>query len=222
MKYACNFIDLGTVGYRNSYCFQRKTVDEVKLGLSKETIIFCEHLPVITLGRTGKMSNLLAEKGVLEKESIEFFKIDRGGDITAHEPGQLTVYPILNLKQRREQDIRFYLTRLQNVALALFKEYNISAKLVKDKTGVWVKDEKIASIGIGITHWITYHGLSINIKNDLKTFSYIRPCGMDVKPTSMAVELDTNLNLEEVKICLIKKLQEIFQLEVVYEKSNIA
>lgn len=215
MKTDCNIIDLGKISYKKAYAYQRRIVDEIKLKLRADTLILCEHLPVITLGRTGKIENLLVGQKSLKAKGIDFFKIDRGGDISAHEPGQLTVYPILNLKARREQDIRLYLNNLQLVVLNTLWDFGVKAQLIKDKTGVWVNDKKIAAIGVGITQWITYHGLSINVVNSLETFSLIRPCGMDVSLTSLALELKGMVDFNQFKQKIIDNFKEVFKLNFV-------
>ncbi len=213
MKYTCNIIDLSKIDYRKAYYQQKRIVDEVKFKLSSDTVLLCEHFPVITLGRTGKIDNLLVDTGCLKEYGIDFFKIDRGGDITAHEPGQLIVYPIFDLKQRNEKDIRLYLNRLQQVVKSTLLTYSIETKIIEGITGVWVEKRKIASIGIGISQWITYHGLTINVNNSLKTFSFIRPCGMDIEMTSVANELNKPVDFSDFKSRLINSFIEIFNLK---------
>ncbi len=215
MKTNCNIIDLGKISYKKAYAYQRRIVDEIKLKLRSDTLVLCEHLPVITLGRTGKIENLNTDTKELKSKKIDFFRIDRGGDITAHEPGQLTVYPIINLKARKEPDIRLYLNNLQLVILNTLWDFGINAQLIKDKTGVWVKDKKIASIGVGITQWITYHGLSINVTNSLETFSFIRPCGMDIGLTSLALELKGRIDFNQFKQKVVDNFKEVFKLNFV-------
>lgn len=211
-KFACNIIDLSIIDYKKAYYHQKIIVDEIKLELTTDTILLCEHPPVITLGRLGKIDNLLIDSHTLKQYGIDFFKIDRGGDITAHEPGQLTVYPILDLKQRGEKDIRLYLNKLQQVVKSTLLAYNIQTKIIEGITGVWVGDKKIASIGIGISHWITYHGLTINVNNSLKTFSFIRPCGMEVEMTSVSKELNQEIDIEVFKSKLVDCFFKVFNL----------
>lgn len=216
MPINCRIIDLGKTSYKDAYDFQRRIVDEVRFKLSSQHLILCEHFPVITLGRSGKTENLLVDNQTLKKEGIDFFKIDRGGDITAHEPGQLTIYPIFNLKARKEPDIHLYLNNLENVILDTLFDFGLKPKTIKHKRGIWIKNKKIASIGIGVSHWITYHGLSINVNNNLRTFSFIRPCGMDIEVTSVAKELGKPVNLNDFKQMIIAKFEEIFKLNITY------
>ncbi|MEW6008896.1 MAG: lipoyl(octanoyl) transferase LipB [Candidatus Omnitrophota bacterium] len=224
MKHACNIIDLGKIDYRGAYYLQKRIVEEIKFGLTRETILFCEHSSVITLGRTGKMSNLLGDIEDLKKVGIDFFKVDRGGDITTHEPGQITVYPIFDLKKRNEKDIHLYLNKLQEVIKLTLSDYNIKAEIIDGLTGVWVKKRKIASIGVGISHWITYHGLSVNVNNCLKTFSFVKPCGMDIEMTSLSKELNYEIDIEIFKSKLLDSFFKVFNLRkgVENEKSNFA
>lgn len=215
MKTNCVFLDLGKISYKKAYTYQRRIIDEIKFKLRSDTLVLCEHLPVITLGRLGKIENLIVDKHFLKIKGIEFFKIDRGGDITAHEPGQLTVYPMLNLKNRHETDLRLYLNNLEMTILNTLWDYGIKAQLIKGKTGVWVSDKKIASIGVGVTQWITYHGLSINVVNNLETFSFIRPCGMNVEMTSVAKEAKVKVDFNEFKQKIIDNFKEVFKLNFV-------
>lgn len=214
MMHNCSIVDLGRISYKKAYLYQRKILDEIKLELRSDTLILCEHFPVITLGRTGKIENLIVDKYSLKARGIDFFKVDRGGDITAHEPGQLLVYPVLNLKKRNEPDIRKYLNNLQLVILNTLWDFGIKAQLKNEKTGVWIKDKKIASIGIGISQWVTFHGLSINVANSLETFSLIRPCGMDAALTSLARELKQRVDFSDFKQKIIEKFKEVFRLNL--------
>ncbi len=220
MKFDCNLIDLGKIPYRKAYDLQKKAAEELKLGLSNEALIICEHPPVITIGRAGKLNNLLQDVISLYNEGIEFFKTDRGGDVTAHEPGQITLYPVLNLKARNQADIHLYLNNLQIVILELLTDFGLKAGLIQDKRGVWIRNRKIASIGIGISRWVTYHGLAINVNNNLKAFSYIRPCGMDVEVTSVSKELGYNVSLKLFKEKLISNFARVFNLNLKTENNT--
>lgn len=214
----CKITDLGKVHYKDAYDFQKKIADEVKLKLNTHMLILCEHFPVITLGRVGKTENLLTPPQILAKQGIDFFKIDRGGDITAHEPGQITAYPIFDLKLRKEPDIRLYLDNLQEVILTTLSNFGIEAQIKEGKTGVWVKNKKIASIGISISRWVTCHGLTINVNNDLNTFYFIRPCDMDIEMTSLAAELGREIDLEHFKQELLSCFSRVFKLNFIFNQ----
>jgi len=220
MTFDCDIIDLGKISYKKAYHLQKRSLEELKLGLSNEALIICEHFPVITLGRSGNINNLLCDPNSLNAKGVDFFKIDRGGDITAHELGQLTIYPVFDLKMRKHQDIHVFLNNLQHVILNTLREFSLRAHVVQDKRGVWAGSKKIASIGIGISHWITYHGLTINVNNNLKIFSYIRPCGMDVEMTSVAKELGYSVDFNVFKHKLMDNFCKVFNLNIKTERNK--
>jgi lipoate-protein ligase B len=133
------------------------------------------------------------------------YEIERGGDVTYHGPGQLMFYPILNLNYFKK-DIHWFLRSLEKIAIDLLGEFGILANRVSGSTGVWLGNKKIASVGIAVKNWISYHGIAINIKrNDLENFSLIRPCGMDVKMTSLESQLHRDVQIDTIKAILINK-----------------
>jgi len=200
------FFDLGLIHYKDSYDFQIKTYNKVKSKELDHALISCSHYPVITLGRQAKPGNLLVSEDELKKRKIELFNIERGGDITYHGPGQLTVYPIFNLGLIRK-DIHFFIRSLENIIINTLGHFKIKAGRREALTGVWVKNEKVASIGISIKHWITYHGLTINVKKaDLDNFRLIRPCGMDIMMTSMESISGEDIDIKEVSQTLNKEI----------------
>jgi len=207
MKYQA--IDLGRIDFIKAYRLQKQIVEELKSNGGLDTLIFCEHNPVFTLGRRAKIENILIDNQTLKEKGIQVFWIDRGGDITYHGPGQVVVYPILNLK-RYKKDIYWYLRKLEAITIDLLAKFAIPASRKQDYTGVWVDSKKIASIGIGVSNWITYHGLALNVNTDLDYFSMIRPCNLDVKMTSMSRILSRDLDLSEVKGELIDCFQQNF------------
>jgi lipoyl(octanoyl) transferase len=191
--------DLGLVDYQKGYDAQREIFLSVKEGKFNSALLLCRHNPVITLGRAADKQNILAEEAVLRQKNIKVYEIDRGGDVTYHGPGQLIVYPIFNL-QFFVKDIHKFLRMLENAVLGFLGDFGVKAKTHTGKTGVWIGDKKIASIGISIRNWITFHGISINIKqDDLANFRLIRPCGLDVEMTSLETVLGKRINLEDIK-----------------------
>lgn len=177
-------LDLGLIEYRKAYALQKQAVDEVIAG-GPERIFFCEHPVVLTLGRLADERYILTPREELERRGIRVLSIDRGGEVTLHAPGQMVVYPILDLK-RRGKDLHEYLRRLEGAVIEFLKSYDVAAARNSGKTGVWVGRKKIASIGVGVKKWISYHGLAVNINTDLGLFSLIKPCGLDVDMTSLA------------------------------------
>ncbi len=192
-------LDLGVIDYEEAYRIQKDMVNRRKLGEIEDSIIVAEHPSVFTIGRTGNKANLLADEDSLKRNNIKVLRVDRGGDITFHGPGQVVLYPILDLKTRG-RDIHLYLRDLEEAVIIALENYSVVAKRISGRTGIWVGGEKIASIGIAASNWITYHGLSLNVNVDLAFFSMIYPCGMrDIKATSLARILGRELAMAEVK-----------------------
>ncbi len=223
------FKDIGLIDYKKAWDYQEilfnKNVDIKKnniclpLSQQKETknyMLFCEHPPVFTLGKSGSENNLLINKNTLEKEKISYYKINRGGDITFHGPGQIVGYPILDL-ENFSLNIREYIHKLEEVIILTLGEYNINAERLKGATGVWLdsddnnKTRKICSIGVRISRWITMHGFAFNVNTNLKYYDLINPCGFtDKAVTSMEKELGEKQNIREVKNKLRKNFEILF------------
>lgn len=203
--------DLGPVAFLKAWQFQKDIVAQVRNGGIAGALIICRHYPVITLGRLARPDNILISCSELNKRNISVYEIERGGDVTYHGPGQITVYPIFDLNYLLK-DIRVFLRQLEAVAIDLLSDFGISGIRYPGSTGVWVGKNKIASIGIAIKNWITYHGLSINIKtNDLANFGLIKPCGTDIKMTSLESVLGRHIEIEDLKASIICKFRERFQ-----------
>lgn len=191
--------DLGLVDFEKAYLTQKEIFEEVKKGIIDSALIFCRHHPVITLGRSAKRENILASKEMLMNEGIRILGTDRGGDVTYHGPGQLVVYPILDLS-RTKKDLHLALRNLEEMVIRMLSSFGVRADRKAQATGVWIGDKKIASIGIAVKNWITYHGVAINIKDDdLRNFSLIRPCGMDIIMTSLESFFGRQVDFGEVK-----------------------
>lgn len=185
--------DLGLSDFPRSYEFQNHVFNKVKSGSIQSALVICRHRPVITLGRTSDKNNVLNSSG------IAVHLLERGGDVTYHGPGQLTIYPIFNLAFFRK-DLHWFLRELEQAAIDLLAEFGVKAERRQGLTGVWVNGEKIASIGIAVRNWISFHGISINIKkDDLANFKLIRPCGMDISMTSLETATGSSIDIEEVK-----------------------
>lgn len=208
----CLVKDLGIIDYSDAYQYQMECVKHV-LNDQPQTLIFCEHPPVLTLGRLGTDQHIFATADELIAQKVKVHRIDRGGEVTLHAPGQLVIYPILNLNIWKK-DLRAYLHSLEEVAIDLLKEFGIVAERNSGKTGVWIHPKKIVSIGVGVKKWISYHGLAINVNTDLKLFSFIRPCGLNVSMTSMKEILGRDISLETVKNNLIKIFSKHFDLNI--------
>lgn len=184
---------LGLQNYDIVWEFQREKQKALIQNTGLDSLIICEHPPVITLGRQAHRDSILRPLEALKEQGIEVFEIERGGEVTVHEPGQLVCYPIIDLAQKK-RDVGWYMRSLEEVILRTLAAFNLEAKQITGKTGVWISvgdaEKKIASIGVRISRWKTLHGLAINISNSLETFDYIDPCGMkDVQMTSLENEL---------------------------------
>ena len=203
-------IDLGLVNYEEAYSVQRDMVMRRKLKEIDDSLIVAEHNAVITIGRSGvrgKKDNLLVDEDVLDEYGIKVLAVDRGGDITLHAPGQLVIYPIVDLKERIK-DLHLYMRSLEESIIECMAHFGIKALRDPKRTGVWVApNQKIASVGIASVDWITYHGLSLNVNVDLEYFAMIRLCGFkDVAAISMKEILRRKVDMEEVKYEMIKNL----------------
>lgn len=183
-------IDLGVLPYADALALQRNAAKARLSGaLDQDVLLLVEHPPVITLGRSTKAGNLLASPALLAARGVALFEVERGGDVTFHGPGQLVGYPIVDLTRHR-QDLHWYLRQLEEVMIRSLAASGIGAARIHGKTGVWVDDRKIASIGVHARQWVTWHGFALNVTTDLSYFDLMVPCGIqDVVMTNVAREL---------------------------------
>lgn len=195
---------LDQADYGRVLSFQRGLVRMRKDGFARDTIIFVEHPPVVTVGRNGHEENF---KGL----AIEPFFIERGGDVTYHGPGQLVVYFIFNLA-RRGRDLHLFMDQIQQGVIRALAEYGLAARKDDTNTGVWVGDKKIASIGIAVKNWITYHGTAINVTTDLADFAAINPCGLkaDVM-TTLAQLTGKDVTVDQFSDVILARYSDIFR-----------
>ena len=207
--------DLGVVDYRKAYQHQMTCVhDVINGGVSQ--LILCEHPAVLTLGRLADRDHLLLSEKELKQRNIDVITIDRGGEVTLHAPGQLIVYPIINLNNF-DKDLHKYMYMLEEVAIELLDEFDIVSGRNKKNTGVWISQKKIASIGIGVKKWVTYHGIGINVNTDLNLFQCIRPCGLAIEMTSIKNVKNHEIDINLLKMHVIQKFNNVFQTNFVKE-----
>ncbi|MFH1578235.1 MAG: lipoyl(octanoyl) transferase LipB [Candidatus Omnitrophota bacterium] len=205
--------DLGLVDFKSAWDFQKNIFLRVKQGKIPSALILCRHLPVITLGRKANQENILAAHQELEALNIQTYEIERGGDVTYHGPGQLCAYPILNLSYFKK-DINWLLRSLEAMLVGVLSEFGVKAQSLPGLTGVWIAQKKIASIAIAIKSWISFHGISLNIKsNDLRNFYLIRPCGLDIIMTSMESELKQEIKIDKVKASFLQNFNKTLKQE---------
>lgn len=233
--------DLGRIRYQTAWDYQFETIKKVidtkrevrestpsvselifKENLIKTQVnylLFCEHYPVYTLGKSGSLDNLLLNGQELEAEGIEFFKINRGGDITYHGDGQITGYPIFDL-DCFFTDVHKYVRSLEEVMIRTIAEYGLEGTRIKDYTGVWLengeKKRKICAIGVHLSRWVTMHGFALNVNTPLDYFNHIIPCGIedaDKTVTSIAAELGKDVDFQEVKERVKRHFSDVFGFE---------
>ncbi len=186
-------------------------------------LLFCEHNPVYTLGKSGAKEHLLLSEDQLESGAYEYFKINRGGDITYHGPGQITGYPIFDLDDFFT-DVHRYVRTLEEVVIFTLEEYGIVGKRIKDYTGVWIDvpegeiQRKICAIGVHLSRWVTLHGFAFNVNTRLEDFKNIIPCGIqddDKTVTSIEKEIGRKVDMKEVKTHLKRNFAALFQYEYI-------
>ena len=225
------FEDLGLIDYKQGWdyqeqCFQNvmqhklrdRELPEDRQTLSPGYLLFCEHKPVVTMGKMANEENVLVPEELLKSQGVSLYKINRGGDVTFHGPGQLVGYPIIDLDDYFT-DIGRYMRNLEEVMIRTLADYSIEAERLKGATGVWLESEtarvrKIASIGIRCSRWITMHGWAFNVNTDLKYFELINPCGLSKPVTSMQEELGREVELAEVKDKVRKYFGQVFECEL--------
>ncbi|MGL6177785.1 MAG: lipoyl(octanoyl) transferase LipB [Tannerellaceae bacterium] len=213
--------DLGRIKYSEAYHLQKMyfdtLIDHKLAGVQgNECILLCEHNPVFTIGKSGKENNMLLTAERLEELGLEYFHIDRGGDVTYHGPGQITAYFILDLEKHR-LGLKQFVHQLEEVVIRFLKRYGVNGERMNGATGVWIdkdflgKQRKICAIGIRSSRFVTMHGIGLNINTDLEMFGLINPCGFtDKGVTSLAKELGYEVSIEEAKSNLSKCINDVF------------
>jgi len=210
---SCRICDLGLIEHAAAYQVQQNMLKEA-LATKINTLIFCEHPPVLTLGRIATEEHFLFSQKEIREKGVQIVRIDRGGEVTFHGPGQLVIYPIFCLEDFGK-DLKVYLKQLEQVAIDLLRCFDILAHSIEGKRGVWVGNQKIASIGIGVRKWISFHGMAVNVNTDLNYFSLIKPCGLDVQMVSMEKFLNRRIVLKEVKAKAIQCFAKNFNLKFI-------
>lgn len=203
---------LGVVPYAEALALQKQLVEDRREGRTGDVLLLVEHPHVLTLGVRGDggRSHILAADDVLLSRGVEVFETGRGGDITYHGPGQIVGYPIIDLKPDR-CDVHRYVRDLEEVLIRVVADYGLVAERIRGLTGVWVRGEKVAAIGVRIARWITSHGFALNVTTDLDYFNLIVPCGIgDRGVTSLSRLLGRHLDRAEVEDRLIQRFTDVF------------
>jgi len=218
----CCALKLGIVDYGKAHELQKRLVQEHLQGKEADSLLLLQHNPVITIGRSGSRSNILASRSALTAAGIEIHEIERGGDVTYHGPGQLTGYPIIDLRHFK-QDVHWYLRQLEEVIIRVLAGYGIVGERMEEYTGVWVDNEKVAAIGIAVRRWITYHGFALNVRPDMSHFEMIRPCGITEKGvTSLERLLGYRVDMDEVMDRTVSAFAEVLNIDLVYSDAIVA
>ncbi len=240
MKPIVHFQDLGQVSYQQTWEYQRtlhtqlierklRNRDSENQELQENFLLFCEHPHVYTLGKSGSLDHLLLSEAEMAAKKIEFFKINRGGDITYHGPGQIVGYPIFDLSLFFE-DVHKYVRFIEEAIILTLQEYGLEPMRVEGFTGVWLPEKedfpkrKICAIGVHLSRWVTMHGFAFNISSDLQYFRHIIPCGIDDADkdvTSLEAELGYPVNIEGVKEKIKKHFAQLFNFEFFDKKTTI-
>jgi lipoate-protein ligase B len=203
-------INLGLIDYKKAWDLQHYLWSRRVEGKLPDLLLFLEHPHVITLGRRGNRSNLIVSPEVLEAMKIPLFHVERGGDVTYHGPGQMVVYPILDLKEYGYRLIR-YVDQLEEIILRVLDDFGIEGRKDPLNRGVWVNQEKIASIGVAIKRWVSFHGFALNYQTDLKYFDLIHPCGLEGKKmTTLTKILGVKISKEALMEKILFQFRRIF------------
>lgn len=224
-------IDLGLIDYQKAWDYQievfqsiletkkaNRLVPESDQQLTRNYLIFCEHPPVFTLGKSGNEENLLVSKEKLTDLGAAYVPTSRGGDITFHGPGQIVVYPVLDL-ENFFTDIHRYMRNLEEAVILTLSDYGVIGDRISGLTGVWINDgepRKICAMGVKMSRWVTMHGLALNVNADLKFFDLIVPCGItDKTVTSLNKETGRTIGMTEVAERLKHNLEKVFSLKLI-------
>lgn len=203
-------LNLGLEPYNQALELQHRLVAARREGRIEDVLILLEHPPVITLGRRGDESNIVASRELLAQLGIEVHRVERGGDVTYHGPGQLVGYPILDLGRHRK-DVGWYMHSLEEVLIRALSDFGVEADRQEGRIGVWIGEKNIAALGARIEEWITYHGFALNVSPDLSHFDLIIPCGYrGVGVTSMEEALGGRPEMGEVRQMVVARFGEVF------------
>ncbi|PIE60563.1 MAG: lipoyl(octanoyl) transferase [Desulfobulbus propionicus] len=209
-----SWTDLGLMEYKKACKLQTDLVNACRQDKEAGFFLILEHMPVYTLGRRGGLANLAVTPAFAASQGIDLVQVERGGDITYHGPGQIILYPIISLHHFR-LSVRGYIGILEEIMLRTARDYNIQAKRDVRSHGIWVRDQKMGSLGVAIRHGVTSHGLGLNIQTDLKPFTWINPCGLThTAMTSFFEQTGDRCNIEEVKAVMKNHCETLFRLKI--------
>ncbi len=212
----CSYVELPRLSYQKAWSLQKKIVSaKIKDKMHTDVVLLLEHEPVFTIGRNGDEKNLKVSEGFLKGMDISVIRIERGGDITYHGPGQLVVYPIVNLRDAG-LGVKQFVFKLEEIMIRTAADWGVSAERNVKNPGVWIKDKKLGSIGITVRRGISFHGFAFNVNLLIEPFNWINPCGLkDVTMTSMRQELGCELSMDRVRKTVRNHFSSVFGVEPV-------
>lgn len=211
------FCKLGTVGYEEAHALQKELQAKRIAGEIPDTVLMLEHDPVVTLGRSAKEQHVLAAPGTLQEKGVAVHEVGRGGDVTYHGPGQLVVYPIIDLKPNR-RDVRKYVWSLEETMIRTCADFDLVASRIEGLNGTWIEDRKVGAVGVRISRWVTMHGLALNANTDLSRFDLIVPCGIqDKRVTSISSELERQVDVDQLMQPLAKNFAALYDTDIVWQ-----
>lgn len=201
--------DLGYLEYQKAWDYQRELQRKVLAGVQEDTLLLVEHEPVYTLGKNADENHILQAR----PRQVKVYRVERGGDVTYHGPGQIVGYPILNLHHYR-LSVSWYMRSLEEVLIRLIASYGLPARRKPGLTGVWIGDKKIAALGVRLSRWVTMHGFALNVNTDLSFYQGIIPCGIfEYGVTSLEQCLGAPQDMAQVKRRLIEEFSNVFPID---------
>jgi lipoyl(octanoyl) transferase len=203
--------ELGLMRYGAAWDLQKSLAEKRKQALIADQLLLVEHPHVLTLGRNGHGENILASRKRLEQLGIEYFEIDRGGDVTYHGPGQIVGYPIVDLKEWK-RDVVAYVRAVEEAVIRALRRFGIEGSREAGATGVWTPQGKICAIGVHISRWVTTHGFALNWTTDLEYFRHIVPCGL-ARPVTSMDKLGIHVTREQVHQAIVEEFAQVFEYE---------
>jgi len=212
----CLCLEMPLKEYRASLDLQRNIALARQTGvIENDVVLILEHPPVFTLGQRASIENLKASRAFLERKKIPIISVERGGDITFHGPGQLVVYPIIDLT-KAGLNVMDYVASLEEIMLRTASDWGIPAKRNSVNRGIWIANKKLGSVGISVQRGVTFHGFALNVNLSLKPFKWIHPCGLtDVGVTSMAQELSQKISMSQVREIVMHHFESVFRFDLV-------
>ena len=218
MDQICQCLNLGRVSYQSAWELQQRLVAERRRGERKDCILLLEHDPVYTIGRAGSRNNIKVSEQVLEDLDIQVIEVDRGGNITYHGPGQVVVYPILDLTLHG-RDMHLYVRLLEKVMIQTIAAYGIIGYQETGLTGVWTGKGKIGAIGVGVKGWVSMHGFSLNVNPNMQHFSMINPCGITDRPVTCMADFGVIVDVDDVRQEIERQFAAVFSVEIIAIRS---